>query len=190
LMRCVRNVESVSDRLFDLSSYVEDGRSCGTVACLVGWDWVMCGRPVPASISENLALRTLVHASRGSLEDFVDHGEWGFEEYGVSEELFDFLFMPYSDRLVWNPERERNCESSTVRDCRDKEAALNRLRKTIYYILRKRELMYDDSGRVRETARRQEGDHNILRKVMEDMEAKDAPSVCEEAEEECRMGSC
>jgi hypothetical protein len=160
LMRCVRNVESVSDRLFDLSSYVEDGRSCGTVACLVGWDWVMCGRPVPASISENLALRTLVHASRGSLEDFVDHGEWGFEEYGVSEELFDFLFMPYSDRLVWNPERERNCESST------------------------------DSGRVRETARRQEGDHNILRKVMEDMEAKDAPSVCEEAEEECRMGSC
>jgi hypothetical protein len=53
------------------------------------------------------------------------------------------------------------------RDTDDKAAAIARVRKFIYYKLHKQEMLYEADGRVKESARRAEGDHHVIRKVLE-----------------------
>lgn len=145
LMRCVRNNESAPG--FNLLTFVSE---CGTFGCLVGNDRLGCQ----------------IH-----LEE--THYSWSVREYGVTRTVWQFLFgeceiargagglvLSRSDDgflLAFNGSRRRNEN--------DRTAALNRLRKFIYYVLHKRELLYDDNGCIRETARRAEGDHHVLRKV-------------------------
>ncbi len=146
LMRCVTNNEKASD--FYLGAW-----SCGTHGCLVGNDALAIG---------------------------VDRNYigWGFasDEYGLGYVILQFLFgtrdfgrssigIELRPTIAWLINNV-----SCTRDPRDRTAALNRLRKFIYYVLRKRELLYDDSGCVRETARRAEGDHHIVRGVLRDVQ--------------------
>jgi hypothetical protein len=86
---------------------------------------------------------------------------WAWQEYGFSEcpRLFFWLFARCNGR------------GNT------KEQRLARLRKAIYYIAHKKELLYDDSGRIRETARRAEGDHFVLRSVAQAVERKERELV-------------
>ena len=69
-------------------------------------------------------------------------------EYGLSYDVSRWLFF------------ESNGDEDT------REQRIGRLRKFVYYVLHKRELLYDDSGCVRESARRAEGDHHIVRQVL------------------------
>lgn len=128
---------------FDLSTYRHD---CGTYGCLVGNDSIALGIDEPEMYGR-----------------YSGHIVWGIREYGIMEDnnicpggesLWSFLFGYYHRTDV------------------TREACLNRLRKFIYYVAHKRELLYDDSGRVRETARRAEGDHHVLRQVKKRVEAE------------------
>jgi len=58
----------------------------------------------------------------------------------------------------------------TPKQMLDKEKCLERVRKVIYYILHKRELIYDERGCVRETIRRAEGNHNVVKQVKNKVE--------------------
>lgn len=152
LMRCARNNENAPD--FNLGAWFHP---CGTYGCLVGND-VIATYPN--------GLRSLMSP------------RWTTIEYGIPHTISALLF---SNRELsherWGIEclREHGAIHPLVgirRDPLNREAALNRLRKFIYYVLRKRELLYDDSGRIRETARRAEGDHFVIRNVLADVRSR------------------
>jgi hypothetical protein len=144
LLRCVRNNEEAKG--FYLGRWITVEHECGTIGCLVGNDWLALGHePVVPGCTVN---------------------EWALMEYALKPGVGRFLFgesdipkrpgLGIATKSLWPGEQ---------RDQHDREAALARLRKFIYYVLHKRELLYDDSGRIRETARRAEGNHMILRSV-------------------------
>jgi hypothetical protein len=80
--------------------------------------------------------------------------DWATKEYGVSS--VPYCTGPLSFLFYFFRRRDDS-----------REAALRRLRKFIYYVLHKREMLYDERGCVRETARRSEGDHFICRAALE-----------------------
>lgn len=139
LMRCVANNEKAPG--FNLHQW-----DCGTYGCLFGNDMIANGLAGVFSVTFNP--HTLAES-----------------EYGLSQgaELFLFSCMDvgYLDRWVRFP------GGGGLRSKHDREAALSRLRKFIYYVLHKRELLYDDRGCIRETARRAEGNHMVLSQVKE-----------------------
>lgn len=53
-----------------------------------------------------------------------------------------------------------------LRPMKDREAAIRRVRKFIYWKLKRREFMHEPDGRVRESARRLEGDHNFAAQAL------------------------
>lgn len=88
--------------------------------------------------------------SESAIEEFeLEH--YGITEVGHEHALYDFLFMFYR------------------RDDFTKEACLNRLRKTITYIERKRAIWYEADGRVSELARRKEGEFMVCASVMQSL---------------------
>jgi hypothetical protein len=148
LMRLVKNNERA--RRFDLSLLLQHDE-CGTIGCLVGNDYI-------AEYNKT---------SYFSVAD-VDRTQI---EYGISPQIWDFLFSNLNTEYNYGL-YEIFGEKKVIRICKqrdhlDKEAAIKRVLKFIYYVLHKRELLYDDSGRIRETARRQEGNHNVLKQVKE-----------------------
>jgi hypothetical protein len=160
LLRCIRNNEEA--RGFDLSNWVHD---CGTYGCLVGNDLLACG--VPRS---DWHVRTYAAAGR---------------HYGLSSLVAQYLFGvfeykpgPYGFTVYKDGMKEPVLNGAAgFRDATDREAALKRLRKAAYYFMHKKEMLYDDSGRIRETARRAEGDHHVCRKVKQAVERRDPPAV-------------
>ena len=128
---------------FDLTHWTSD---CGTFGCLVGND----------------LLARNVFISEAILQDIL----WGKRHdhyYGLQHSVFNWLF---------NCRKKDHENNWKLRNNKDKKAALNRVRKAIYYILRKRELMYDDDGEFSqekyEEARRT-GDIGISDKVLEEV---------------------
>lgn len=86
-----------------------------------------------------------------------------------------FLFCPSTlrrgrfgilwDRVYPEPGPRRD-------DADDQDACIRKVRKFIYYKLHKRELCHEPDGRIRESARRAEGDHHIARRVLEEVETQ------------------
>lgn len=159
LFRLIRNNEAAEN--FDLGQWV-----CGTYGCLVGNDLLACGFEPRA-----------FHCMR-----FTEAGDF----YGISALMASFLFgrhevdrgssgiavadygngeMVISAHDMGESLRDRNIE--------DKDAAISRVRKYLYYKLHKAEMEYDDRGCVRESIRRAEGDHHVLRAVKSAVERKE-----------------
>jgi hypothetical protein len=136
LLRCVRNTENARGFLF--SQHVHE---CGSFGCLIGNDAI-------ATFSLTGEWRDVMSQFRSKT------GEYGFADWAATEYGVDY----YGRALGWLF-YEPNLSGNT------QEQRLGRLRKFIYYVLHKRELLYDDSGRIRETARRAEGNHMVLRSV-------------------------
>jgi hypothetical protein len=148
LMRLVRNNEEATG--FDLRAWFHP---CGTFGCLVGNDCIAIG----------------------AVDGAKDFGLWAMREYGLPAVVIPFLFSSYElARGSFGIE----CEAGDFgvmpylnaihrRDFADREAALNRVRKFIAYVERKRAIMYTADWRVAEIARRTEGNWNVCAQVMQ-----------------------
>lgn len=149
LLRCVRNTEKARGFWFPMHFH-----DCGSYGCLIGNDAIA-----------HLGLEGSWYQVIKQLENQTgcnNAARWSSQEYGfplLGNRVFDWLFYMGNGR------------GDT------KEQRLARLRKFIYYVLHKRELLYDDSGRIRETARRSEGDHHVLRAVKSAVERKEREPV-------------
>lgn len=165
---------------FDLRHWFSDGvphagRSCGTVGCLAG--------------NYELRLRRAGDSMYGPGQHppYCDYGTVA-RHFGITTAESYFLFSPwnlarwrygiyYGERAgilaatprfgMITPHERIKGVVSEERDCEDRQAAIGRVRKFIYYKLHKREMLYDADGRVRETIRRAEGDHRVDLKVRE-----------------------
>lgn len=140
LKRCVRNNEKAPN--FDLGSFV---RTCGTFGCLVGNDWI--------------AINGVGEYEKGNNISFYN---WADREYQIAPQLRFFLFST----LEAVRDKHGRCEGGRQRSRLDREAALNRLRKFIAYIERKRAIWYEADGRVSELARKREGDWGVCASVL------------------------
>ncbi len=158
---------------FTLGKWIEsDARSamptCGTYGCLLGNHMIAAGR-------WDAGQGAFVLVNGGQMEA-AGSGPMrlAMDEYGLSLSLASWLFGV--NEIGHLPDGEISFISfiySARRRDHSREACLNRLRKYVYYVLHKRELLYDDSGAVRETARRAEGNHMVVDAVHNMLEAKD-----------------
>jgi len=98
---------------------------CGSFGCLVGNDFLV-----------NMVDRPYLTA-RGS--DFWDIPTLRLE-YGISKGEAYFLFYDASTRYVWNSDLNTNIRIRQFRNSQDKEGAVKRIRKFLYYRLHKQEL--------------------------------------------------
>lgn len=144
LMNLVKANETAKD--FNLSSWLQP---CGTFGCLVGNHMVANGVSVKV--------------------DFLSRVPVGYDKkrYGLSQQEFDFLFASCDIFrefcITYNAfTNQSECFTSIMvskRNYFDKEAALNRVRKLIWWKLRKQEIMADDN------ARHIEGDWDLVNEV-------------------------
>jgi hypothetical protein len=137
---------------FDLSSWFH---SCGTHGCLVG-NHLIAKRSKCDSLLGPLG--PMLYPDIAPLYG-VSHAEclWLFSP-------LNFKYYPYRGMYFCEGTPQQDLESD--RDPIDREAAINRVRKFLYYKLRKWELLYEEDGRVRESSRRAEGDHHVCRNVL------------------------
>jgi hypothetical protein len=154
-------------RGFDLGSWTSTKGGCGTVGCLVG-NFCLArpndelrlsdgrGQPLfPQTRDAAPAIAKRFGISVGEAQwlfsmDEIERNQNGFVSYGAK----NWRPFGYSFRSGGN------------RDCYDRESAIRRVRKLIYWKLKRREFMYEDDGRVRESARRLEGDHNFASQTL------------------------
>lgn len=148
LLRLIKNNEL--SKAFDLRHFVQP---CGTFGCLIGNDWLATHEPSLAGLEFDFRHTNFWEFSRCQYKTSHWVSFWLFNTH-------DFFKGPWGIRLSksWFGEQ---------RNCTDRQAALNRVRKFVYYVLHKRELLYDDSGCIRETARRSEGDQHVLQQVQQ-----------------------
>lgn len=144
----------------DVGEMLADGElknpPCGTHGCLVG--------------NHLLATREFKLLNR---IDTTQSFETVAKRYGLTVGEAEFLFAAANHRmgrfgLIKDFDGGYKV-GGTIELCReynDRESAIRRVRKLIYYKLRKRELCYEEDGRVKESARRAEGDHRIDRQVL------------------------
>jgi hypothetical protein len=155
LLDCIKASENSES--FDLNLIVSE---CGTYGCLVGNHLISLGMD---SRDVCLAFESLENR----------------EFYGLTKLEYQFLFGIYEvfhssewgTHLRCGFEQRRplfTCFKSDRRNGEDKESALNRIRKLIYYKLHKKEMMYDERGCVRESARKA-GHVGIAEKVVESL---------------------
>jgi hypothetical protein len=144
LMDLVKANEDSKD--FDLSRW-----KCGTYGCLVG----------------NYGLKydeEFLEAVRNSVVEF----KLIAQAFGISEMEAKYLFHSIAhihiNHTMFLPQYGYQCLGNLNRDYHDKEGALNRVRKFIYYHLKKREFCLDDNG-VTETSK-QVGDVNFANQVL------------------------
>jgi hypothetical protein len=138
LMDLIRANEEAPN--FNLGSWVEP---CGTFGCLVG----------------NWAIR----CNRMWMLDSDGIYDLAAESLGITRKESRFLFSTIDvvrDRFGFEV-------PGLDRDCENRSAAINRVRKFLYYKLRKWELLYEEDGRVKESARKQEGDRMVCREALE-----------------------
>lgn len=130
---------------FNLGRWVEP---CGTYGCLVGNDLIAIGQ-CDVLVSMNIF-------------DYVK------KTYGLTGKYAGFLFCNSNYKrtprgFIKNNIMVGRLAMGVPRDFTDRHAAINRVRKFVAYVRKKRALIYDEHGRVRESARRTEGDLMILR---------------------------
>ena len=148
LLRLIRNNEQAKS--FCLMLWIAP---CETYGCLVGNDWLAThpGQVFPGAIK-------------------------AIEEYGLAYKtnhlVYHFLFEAQGIKFRYEKHESKAGEMVMVvrcppRNIYDREVAINRVRKFVYYVLHKRELLYDDRGCIRESIRRAEGNHNVVAGVLE-----------------------
>jgi len=139
LQLCKANEESKN---FNLRTWLQ---SCGTFGCLVGNDWCANKENRPY-LQHNVGSRDISGTQK---------------EYGLTKNEFRFLFMGRDNTHSYYP--QLGCTIHALngkpRHPLDKTAAINRVRKFIYYHLHKQEVM------ATETARHIEGDWMLTEKV-------------------------
>lgn len=180
LALCRANEES--PRRFDLGTYARD-EPCGTTACLAGEFCLTYPR-------DRLRLVRAVQLDVGTLglsqnfgillagENERDAVSGGFlaisQRFGISHGMAQWLFshkeIARDARGMRRFDRFKPCFGdvpfrSGAERANDRAAAVRRVRKFLYYILHKRELLHEADGCVRETARRQEGNHLVTQAV-------------------------
>ena len=131
---------------FNLGRWIEH---CGTYGCLVGNHACAVGGEflsVASSFCDGDASTTFsILASK----------------YGVTIRESFFLFASQNNTICWDAGSGENIYSTTYRLRTDKQKAINRVRKYLYYKLHKQELMEDPK------VRHMEGDHHVVRKAAE-----------------------
>jgi hypothetical protein len=131
---------------------------CGTACCLVGNFCVARPGDSLRLINESGRYMPFMDGVRRTGDLQVQTAA----RFGITVPEACFLFGPHDKvRTVWG--RSAGMKS---RDAYDMHAAVRRVRKYLYYKLRKREFCYDEKGCVRESARRMEGDHNFARQAL------------------------
>lgn len=98
-----------------------------TGGCLVGNDYLE---------NRNQTNLSIVYVYRTSID-----GDSVMKEYGVTSREYRYLFSAFNHKFVWCPVRRENIVKLVQRDVRDKQAAINRVRKFIYYKLHKKEML-------------------------------------------------
>lgn len=149
LFRLIRNNENAKG--FYLTLWFSTSIECGTIGCLVGNDALMSG-------NEQLRLSLLTC--------HTDPYIFPAKEYGISRMAAAWLFGPY-----------KTLRGGGNRNPDDREAAINRVRKYVYWKLHRQEMMYDERGCVRETIRRAEGNHMVARQVLAAVERRERELV-------------
>lgn len=168
LLTLIKANEETPDDLFDMEYWVDAPQSfeagdhpCHTAACLAG----------------NYGLKTkrlgYTFASNVSTLDGKGLGyKLLAEEFGITNSEAVYLFSPFSffvgPRGIKFEYGEPMVTSRLPRNPLGKEAAINRVRKFVYYKLRKRELCHEADGRVKESARQTEGNHYVCAQAKED----------------------
>ena len=151
LLEIARIAENTPDELFLMKTW-GTFTDCGTVACLIG-NWYV-------SKGEITGLKNIhPNESVGQQFDFHDISD----RLNIPETISLFLF---GDHLACTSNR-------AVKEAffLNKEQAISRLRKVIYYILHKREIMGLDKENWREIYEeaRRAGDIGVANKVSEDV---------------------
>jgi len=127
---------------------------CDMFGCLVGND-VLVHRDERPLLSKGLLSRAIRNYGKF---------RWTFEsigsEYGITTKEAKFLFFGLDSHLYWDPQQQRNVTMQTPRNFTDRKAAINRVRKFVYYKLHKRGLMEDPA------VRHLEGDHHVVRNAV------------------------
>lgn len=121
---------------------------CGTYGCLWGNYCIASGTPISLNpIRESAAVLGITPSEAVFLFSAANLlvGKWGIQ--------YESDGLPAGDSTNW-------------RQPDDREAAIKRVRKFLYYKLHKRELCHEPDGRVKESARHTEGDHNVVRRVL------------------------
>lgn len=153
LKRLVRNNENAAG--FNLRAWTAP---CGTYGCYVGNDQLACGnRPSRTALFRDIAplygLGTLV-------------ASWLF---GVREVLMTPRGIHTEDSLGQLVLADCGDDQAVIRNETDKTAGLNRINKYIAYIERKRALLHEPDGRIKESARRTEGNWMVCPQVMQSL---------------------
>jgi hypothetical protein len=138
LMDLIRANEEAPD--FNLGTWMHP---CRTYGCLVGNWAIQCDRMFVLETDNIYGLTA--------------------DSLSLSYRESSFLFCTIDIR---RDEWGHPLRPGVQRDWRNREAAINRVRKFLYYKLRKRELLYEEDGRVKESARRTEGDHHVCRAAL------------------------
>lgn len=136
--------------------------SCGTFGCLIGNDFL-------ANRGERPCLRSAIKDIGPDLGGAVWNWRIIATEYGITLSESLFLFSDIKHTLCWV--KDHNEGFAVYRDFLDKKAAINRVRKFIYYKLHKRELMEDPQ------TRHSEGDFNVVQRTVEKVSALAASAL-------------
>lgn len=147
---CTANEEAPG---FDLGSWFSRHESCGTVGCLVG------NYALSRLGTDEILCAGVVNSFSFLLVDYT------FQDiaarFGLSDKESEWLFascnFPRREGFGLVLDSITHGDSIGGRSQGDRHAAIARVRKLIYYKLRKRELLYEEDGRLRESARRTEG---------------------------------
>ena len=154
LMNLVKANENSKD--FDLSNFKSP---CGTYGCLVGNHALDRGTKIISSFNKEFRREYVQPCDSLNTTNI----------YNLTFVPYWFLFSSIEKNSCGKAKRDVY-GSRVYRDASDKEAAMNRVRKLIYYVLRKRELMPDRStkeGRESYDISRNSGDIGVQQQVLQ-----------------------
>ena len=133
--------------------------SCGTHGCLVGNFCI--ARPTDRLRIDGWKMRCRGVDSNYDMTHVATR-------FGITFREGSFLFASSErTRGRWGEFVSLVHARGVERPLADREAAIRRVRKFIYWKLKRREFMYDDRGCVREEARRMEGNRNFAAQARE-----------------------
>lgn len=157
LMDLCRVNEEAPD--FNLATWQEP---CGTFGCLVGNFCVARPDDELRMVRYGWGFAPMIEPECGIWKSVA-------KRFGLTLGEAEFLFAGTNHSFnEWGliPDREGGFLATDMRDCKDRSAAIRRVRKLIYWKLKRREFIHEPDGRVRESARRLEGDHNFAAQAL------------------------
>lgn len=150
---------------------VASGSSCGSYGCLLG-NYAISGNDKRYRIHPECSRLIQFDGKSAELNGNL-YGD-AADRFGITLAESMFLFCEYDrlrkDNYYVDPNQSGYKRPWVGAEARS--AAIGRVRKFIYYKLKKREFMYEEDGRVKESARRLEGNHGFAAQVIR--ESRDA----------------